>query len=47
MILGTAAFERKGNVIQSEVTTDAIQRLAVTAGYTDEKIKQMISCLAE
>ena len=47
VILGTAAFERKGNMIQSEVTTDTIQRLAVTAGYMDEKIKQMISCLAK
>lgn len=47
VILGAAAFERKGNTIQSEVTTDAIQQLAVTAGYTDDKIKQMISCLAQ
>ena len=47
VILGAAAFERKGNTIQSEVTADAIQRLAVVAGYTDAKIKQMISCLAK
>jgi hypothetical protein len=47
VVLGAAAFERKGSTIQSEVTTDSVQRLAVEAGYTDEKIKQMISCLAK
>jgi hypothetical protein len=47
VILGTAAFGREGNAIQSEVTADSIQQLKVSAGYTNENIKQMVSCLVK
>lgn len=47
VILGAAAFTRQGSIIQSEVTPASIEQLATKAGYTQEKIKHMMSCLVQ
>ena len=46
VVLGSAAFELDGSTIQSEVTTKSIEDLAMTRGYTPERIAQMLACLA-
>jgi hypothetical protein len=45
LVLGKAAFKSNGKVIQTEVTQGSILQLAAQAGYTSEKISQMVACL--
>lgn len=47
VILGKATLERKGNVIQSEVTAASIQGVAQAGGYDDDAIRRMIACLKD
>ena len=45
VVLGKAAFKLSGQTIRTEVTRDSINQLAAQAGYTPEKISQMVACL--
>ena len=45
VILGKATFERKANVIQTEVTTASIEGVARDGGYVDVAIRRMLACL--
>ncbi|MFL9869523.1 hypothetical protein PQR67_35585 [Paraburkholderia fungorum] len=47
LVLGNAAFRFNPNdrIIRTEVTADSINQIAAKAGYTAEKISQMVACL--
>jgi hypothetical protein len=45
IFLGAAAFQRKGNAVDEELSAETIEAKAVAAGYTPEKLKQMADCL--
>jgi hypothetical protein len=47
VIFGKATLERKANVIQSEVTSASIERVARAGGYDEAAIRRMTACLKD
>ena len=46
VVLGKAALPRKGAVMQAEVSSGSMAAAAADAGYSAEKLQQMLACLA-
>jgi hypothetical protein len=44
-VLGQAGFSRKGGLIEQTVTRQSIDEAAARAGYTQQRIRQMLACL--
>jgi hypothetical protein len=47
IFLGAAAFQRKGNAIDEELSAEVIKAKATAAGYTKERLELMERCLEE
>ncbi|KIU48446.1 hypothetical protein N0B28_18445 [Pseudomonas sp. SD17-1] len=45
VVLGQAGFSRKGGLIEQTVTRQSIDEAAARAGYTQQRIRQMLACL--
>ena len=45
VILGSARYTIKGQTIQDTVSTESLNQLVASAGYTPEKIQSMLACL--
>lgn len=47
VILGAAQYKIEGRTIHEAVSTESLNRLVASAGYTEEKIHSMLACLKQ